>query len=101
MNITLLSAEGFLLGLFVTLLFEFVLKSNRKLRNRYYRHHEILFGYHVHHSTFGLLAIVISLLLFMGHQQTHAIFIFWFGVGIIVLHTISDGKFVFIEKQRK
>ena len=27
-------------------------------------HHEILFGYHVHHSTYGLLAIAASIILF-------------------------------------
>ena len=91
----------FLLGIVATLLFEQVLKRNKKLRDRYYRHHEILFGYHVHHSLYGLFSVIASIILFaLGHSMP-AVFWFMFGIGIIFEHTISDGRFIFIEKQKK
>lgn len=100
MQIILISLMGLLFGLLITWLFELVLKTNKKLRNKYYKHHKILFGYHVHHSAFGLIFIVLSIILFLTNQKTSALFVFWVGVGIIILHTVSDGRFVFIEKQR-
>ncbi len=100
MQIILISLIGLLSGLFITWLFELVLKTNKKLRNKYYKHHEIFFGYHIHHSTFGLLFIFLSIILFLTDQKISAVFTFWLGIGIIILHTISDGRFVFIEKQR-
>lgn len=92
---------GLLLGLFITLIFEFVLKKNKKLRYRYYHRHEILLGYHVHHSTYGLVVIVISMAYLSMHQITTAVFLFGVGVGIITMHTLSDGRFIFIEKQKR
>lgn len=101
MNIFLLFLIGFLLGIIATWLFEVVLKTNKKLKNRYYRHHEILFGYHVHHSLYGILFIIISIILFFQNQKQAALFWLAFGIGIIILHTISSGRFVFIEKQKQ
>ena len=97
----LLSINGLVLGLLVTLLFEMILKTNKKLRDRYYRRHEVLLGYHVHHSTFGLVAFFISIWLFLIGNNSGSLFVVWFGVGIIIVHTISDGRFVFIDKQKK
>ena len=100
MDILFLSCTGFAWGIIVTWLFELVLKTNKKLRDRYYRRHATLFGYHAHHSTYGLLAFMISIIFFLYGQTTYSIFTFWLGIGIILMHTLSDGRFVFIEKQR-
>ena len=100
MNIILLFSVGILFGMIVTWLFELVLKSNKWLRNRYYRHHKIIFGYHVHHSMYGLIAIVVSIILFLIKQEESAIFYLAIGIGIVIVHTISDGRFVFFEKQK-
>ena len=99
MNSILLFSIGLLLGMIATWMFELILLTNKKLRNRYYRHNAIFFGYHVHHSTYGLLAFCLSAVLFFTNQESA---LFWLssGLGIIVVHTISDGKFVFIEKQK-
>ena len=98
---TLLFLEMVLLGVATTWLFELILKTNKKLRRKYYRHHEILFGYHVHHSTYGLILIIVSVILFLQNQHGSALMVFGIGMGNIMMHTISDGRFVFIEKQRK
>ncbi len=86
-------------GVILTLIFEFVLKTNKKLRDRYYKRHEILFGYHVHHSTIGLLLIILGVLLFLLNQTAVALNSTGIGLGIIIMHTISSNRFVFIEKE--
>ena len=92
---------GIISGIATTLLFEFILKTNKKLRNRYYRHHEILFGYHAHHSVYGLLFIIAGVIFYFNKNISDSLLYISFGVGIIIQHTLSDGHFVFIEKQRK
>jgi uncharacterized membrane protein len=92
---------GVISGIAATLLFEFILKTNKKLRNRYYRHHEILFGYHVHHSTYGLIFIAAGIIFLSNKDISDALFYISFGIGIIIQHTLSSQKFVFIEKWRK
>lgn len=100
MGIILFTA-GLLFGLFITLLFEWVLKKNKKLRRRYYFHQQIFWGYHVHHSTYGLLFILISIFFLIFGNQASGIFILSAGIGVVILHTITGGRFVFIEKQKK
>ncbi len=86
------------IGVLITIVFEFILQTNKKLRDKYYRRHKILFGYHVHHSTVGLLMVVLGLLLFTSHAVA-AFNSIGLGVGIIIMHTISSKRFVFIEKE--
>jgi len=92
---------GIISGIATTLLFEFILKTNKKLRNRYYRHHEILFGYHVHHSIYGLFFIIAGVVFYFNKNISDALFYISFGIGIIIQHTLSSQKFVFIEKWKK
>lgn len=80
------------LGIFLTHIFEFVLQHNARLRERYYQRHEVLFGYHVHHSTIGLLFILIGIFYYSAE-------LWGIGIGIIIMHTISSKRFVFIEKE--
>jgi len=100
MSIIYYVSQSFLLGLIGTWLFEQVLKINKKLRNRYYKRHEIILGYHTHHSVYGLLLVLVSIILFLIDKQNYAIFCLAFGIGIIAMHTISSGRFVFVEKQK-
>lgn len=100
MNVILLFSVGLLFGMIATWLFEIVLKTNKKLRNRYYKQHAIIFGYHMHHSSYGLLAFIISAILFFTNENSSAVFWLSLGVGIIAVHTISSGKFVFVEEQK-
>ena len=86
-------------GVAATWVFELILKKNKKLRDRYYVRHEILFGYHVHHSTIGLLLVFLSgVLLFLDKPQGAAL-MFGVGIGIIIMHTISSKRFIFIERE--
>lgn len=87
-------------GVAVTILFEMILKTNKKLRDRYYRRQEIILGYHTHHSTWGLLSILAGIVLFFANHKTIGLFLVALGIGIIIQHTLSAGRFVFIEKQK-
>ena len=99
-KIALIFAGSLLCGLIITWLFELTLKTNKKLREKYYTRHNIIFGYHVHHSTYGLLTLALSIILLLQNQKLSALFAAGFSVGIIIMHTISDRRFVFIDKQR-
>lgn len=92
-----------LLGVATTWVFELILKSNKKLRAKYYTHSAIHFGYHIHHSTYGLALIVFNVILFLVDKKIDSPLYTAFGLGIIIMHTISDPKnrIVFIEKQKK
>lgn len=88
-----------LIGTMATWIFELILQTNKKLRDRYYRRHEVLFGYHVHHSTIGLLVIVVGVFAFIYSTPAVSLGLAGFGVGIILMHTISSRRFVFIERE--
>lgn len=94
-----LMLQGLLLGIAATWLFEQILKINKNLRNRYYKRHKIILGYHTHHSTYGLLLNLASIVLSFSQPEV-AIFCSAFGIGIIAMHTLSSGRLVFIEKER-
>ncbi len=99
-EIALIFIKGILWGIFVTWLFELVLKTNKNLREKYYTRNNIIFGYHIHHSTYGLLVFILSIILFILGKIILALSVVGFAIGIIIMHTISDRRFVFIEKQR-
>ncbi len=99
MNFISLFVLNIIIGIAATWIFEFILKTNRKLRERYYKRHEILFGYHVHHSTIGLLFLAASVILFLLGEISSFLMISGIGIGIIIMHTISSHRFVFIEKE--
>ena len=102
MQIVFLILIGLAVGIALTRIFELVLKTNKKLRTRYYKNHAIVWGYHIHHSTYGLLCFLISAFLFFIEEKVMALFIMSFGAGIITMHTISDpqNRIVFIEKEK-
>ena len=91
--------ENILMGILATWIFEFILQNNKKLRDRYYRRHEVLFGYHVHHSTIGLLVMAAGGIFFLSGNFLTGIGMIGFGIGIIMMHTISSRRFVFIERE--
>lgn len=97
----ILLVMGIAVGLVLTWIFEFILKTNKKLRKKYYEHHKLFWGYHIHHSMYGIALIVLNIVLFLMDKRSTDFLYTAVGVGIIIMHTFSDGKFVFIEKQRK
>ena len=86
-------------GITITFIFEMVLKTNKKFRKKYYKDHAVIFGYHIHHSTYGLLCFIISGVYLLYGQSAHSTNMLALGIGIIITHTISEKKFVFIERQ--
>jgi hypothetical protein len=101
MNFISIFLFGLLGGILLTWIFELVLKTNKKLKHRYYMHHEIIFGYHVHHSVYGLIFLLVSLIYFFSHQTVSFIFCVGMGVGIILEHTVSERRFVFVNKWKR
>jgi hypothetical protein len=97
MNFISLFLFGLLGGILLTWLFELILKTNKKLKQKYYTHHQIFLGHHVHHSIYGLIFILVSIILFFNHQPESAVFCTGTGFGIILQHTVSDRRFVFID----
>ena len=93
------SLIGLLFGIVATLIFESFIKANKKLKNKYYRRHNILFGYHAHHSVYGLVLGVLGIVLDLTDDKPIAYFFLAAGIGIILVHTISERRFVFIEKK--
>ncbi len=81
---------GFLVGFIPTLIIDLILKCNKSLRKKYWDNPRLIFGYHFHHSLIGLLLLVIGFFT--------SILLLGVGLGIIVSHTISDRRLIFIEK---
>jgi len=99
MGLTVLFILTTIIGVLATWVFELILKTNKKLRDRYYRRHEVLFGYHVHHSTIGLVATALGAMSFFKYGSDIALSMVGFGMGIIIMHTISSKRFIFIERE--
>ena len=96
----IISLLGLMFGLLITLMFEFFLKTNKTLRNRYYRRHNVFLGYLTHHSIYGLFFIAIGIALYFMGDTDAFLFSVLAGVGVIIVHTISDGRLIFLEKQK-
>ena len=93
-------SNGFLLGLLIgivaTGLLEGVVFSDQTLKEKFWDNPGIIFGYHVHHSTLGILGIITGFILLF--RRSHAAYLLLgIGLGIIIIHTITDGRLVFIE----
>lgn len=88
---------GLLIGMLATWLLEIILQRNKLLRKEFVDNHKSIFGYRVHHSTFGLLFLIIGLFS-IYYPLTNALFFLGLGIGIILLHTITSKRFVFVEK---
>lgn len=82
---------GLIIGLFLTGLFEYIIYFNFQ---NIWNNPKMYFGYHVHHSVLGLVSIVIGLI-FLKKLKI-AYFLIGLGLGIILIHTITDGRLIFI-----
>jgi hypothetical protein len=58
----------------------------------------VFLGYKLHHSIYGLLAIIIALF-FLAHIML-ATFLITFGLGIIIQHYFTGDGMVFITKHK-
>ncbi len=84
----------FLLGIVFGIIFTVIYELIYNLIKRRRKGKELLLtikGYHIHHSSLGLIPIILDIFF-----KTY--YLIGFGVGIIIWHTISEKKFVFIDK---
>lgn len=92
---------GLLIGIIPFGLIEVIGRSIPVLKENFYDNpKQLIFGYHIHHSVLGLLSITWGI--YSVFQKLNKPF-FWIGLGLgmIIIHTIADGRLVFIEKQKK
>lgn len=87
---------GLLLGLILTLIFEKISLSNKELK-KLWDNPKTIKGFHIHHSVPGLIIFLFGTYLFLINIEK-GLFLIGFGIGIIIVHTITDGRFIFIER---
>ena len=58
----------------------------------------VLFGYKLHHSLYGLLGLLFSLMLFINGKIMFSEILLGLSFGTIVQHTVTDG-FRFLSKE--
>jgi hypothetical protein len=57
-------------------------------------------GFHVHQSAFGLIIVLLGgIFAMLKHRNQGALWI-GIGIGIIAIHTLLDGRLIFIEHMR-
>lgn len=84
--------SGLAIGLFLTALFEYIIYTNFQ---NIWNNPKIYFGFHIHHSVYGLISIITGL--FFIRKLKVFYFLIGLGLGIIIMHTINDGRLIFIE----
>jgi len=83
---------GIVLGLSITMFLEYMIYL---IFQNFWYHPKMYFGYHIHHSVYGLLIMAVGMFLY---TKPRAFYLFMgLGLGIIVAHTLNDGRLVFIE----
>ena len=86
---------GLLIGLITTSFIEVIIFNVPYLRENYWDNPKLIFGYHFHHSLLGLLFVITGL--FAPLKKNRRLLLIGIGLGIIIIHTISDGRLIFIE----
>lgn len=81
---------GFISSFLIFYLFDQVCLHIKYLKNRFWDNPVTLFGIHIHHSFYGLIIALIGIVQFP--------FLIGFGLGMIIEHTITDKRLIFIEK---
>lgn len=87
------------IGMTSTLIFEKIILSNKRLKNEFWDNPKTVFGYHFHHSTLGLILLIIGIIIFL-YGSTLGVSLAGFGLGIIIVHTYTDRELIFIEKSK-
>ena len=87
---------GFVLGFLIFTVVEILFSRNKVLRKKYWDNPRLIYGYHIHHSTWGLLFIIIGLFI---KKSSFGQELIGLGVAMIIVHTLFDGRLVFIEKK--
>ncbi len=92
---------GLVFGIIPFGLIEVIGKSVPLLKENFYDNpKQLILGYHVHHTVLGLISIVWGIYSIL-QKSSKPYFWIGLGLGMIIIHTIADGRLVFIEKQKK
>ena len=93
---------GFVIGIICTFVLEKVILGSKKLKQLFWdeKTHYLFYGYHMHHSPFGLVLLFSAIIVGL-HAVAIALFLAGFGIGIIVMYTITDKRLVFIERGKR
>ena len=83
-----------LFGILLTMFYE-----NRIVYGRFKGKLLYIKGHHVHHSNVGLVLLFAALLLVINDHYATSRVISGLGVGLIIQHTLSEKKFVFVSKK--
>lgn len=91
--------NGLSLGSVLTFFFERRLyQEGHRIKRWFNDDRKPIFGYHFHHSAAGLIILIIGLC-YLLVNKSHALFLIGMGLGIIAVHTDSERRLVFIEKE--
>lgn len=92
---------GLFLGIILFGILEIIGLKTPFLRRKFYGDPAdiptLIYGYHLHHSVLGLISIGWGFYL-MFNKTGNPFFWIGLGIGIIIVHTVVDGKVIFIEK---
>ena len=84
------------LGIIFGCIFAFIYETIMPMITR--KESLVIKGYKLHHSLYGMLLIVISII--FEYELSLKVFLFFFGTGIIVVHYITGGGFDFVTKEK-
>jgi len=89
--------KGTSCGIAVATLFDFVSYYIPSLKRRFWDEPPLLYGLHFHHSLVGLLLIICGAMCILGAKTKQTgLLLIGFGLGIILVHTITDGRLIFL-----
>jgi len=88
--------NGLLIGLILTFIFELILLQIPYLKYNFWDHPKLILGHHFHHSLLGLLFVITGFFWPIKNKKAK-LFLIGLGLGIIIIHTISDGRLIFVE----
>ncbi|MDO8686895.1 MAG: hypothetical protein Q7K11_01650 [Candidatus Berkelbacteria bacterium] len=88
--------KGLFSGIIILFILQTIVRSVPYLRANFWDNPKLIFGYHIHDSTFGLFVILLGLL-FLSKRKPKGLFLIGAGAGMIIMHTLADGRLIFIE----
>lgn len=88
--------KGFIWGVVIASLFEVIFYFIPFLRANFWDNPKLIFGFHFHHSIIGLVFLLIGAG-YLKKDKLKAVFLIGFGLAVIFVHTLTDGRLIFVE----
>jgi len=97
MKVIILLLIGLAVGILIGLAFDFITLNISSFKETFWMNPSGFFGYKFHHSFFALGLLVFGIVLVYFKKPSGY---YWIGIslGLIIAHTIGDGRLIFIEK---